>query len=180
MVLPLFYIQMNTCIPLRRGGMRVYARMRHYVPEAIGVFCCVGLGMLSGVGVASEGAWYNQLVKAPFHPPSFVFAPVWNTLYTLMGVAGGRIWRMRHRRPWWFELFSLQFLLNIAWTPLFFMLHRIDLALYDIVLLWSCLMIMLVLMRRDKLVFWLLVPYAMWTTFAVVLNYMQCMLNCAL
>lgn len=157
--------------------MRVYARMRHCVPEALGIFCCVGLGLLSGMGASSDGAWYNQLVKASFHPPSAVFAPVWSILYTLMGIAGGRIWRVRHRFPWWFELFSLQLLLNIAWTPLFFILHRIDLALYDMALLWSCVMVMVILMRRDKVVLWTLIPYALWLSFAAVLNYVLCLLN---
>ena len=160
--------------------MRVYARMRHYVPEALGVLCCVGLGLVMAGGTSSEGAWYNQLIKPPFHPPNFVFAPVWSTLYTFMGVAGGRIWRVRHRWPWCFELFSLQFLLNIAWTPLFFVLHRIDLALYNIVFLWSCVMVLIVMMRMEKVVLWLLMPYALWLSFATVLNYTVCLLNCAL
>jgi tryptophan-rich sensory protein len=78
-------------------------------------------------------------------------------------------WKMQGRA---LSLFVAQWLLNALWTPLFFGLHRPDLAFIEIVFLWG-----LILMTTTA--FWkvktsaglLMLPYLAWVTFAAVLNF---------
>ena len=73
---------------------------------------------------------------------------------------------------------ALNGLLNVAWTLLFFRLHRPDWALYELLALWSSIAVLIVLTGRIATAAgWLLVPYLAWVTFAGVLNAMVVRLN---
>jgi tryptophan-rich sensory protein len=122
---------------------------------------------------AGPDAWFRTLNKPAWNPPDWVFAPVWMTLYTLMAVAAWRIWRARGwsaaKVP--LALYALQLLLNGIWSPLFFGLHRPDLAFIDIVLLWFAIVATTALFfRHDRAAGWLMLPYLAWVSFASVLN----------
>lgn len=92
----------------------------------------------------------------------------------MMGVAAWLVWREGgwKTRLWPLRLFLVQLLLNAIWTPLFFGMHQIGLALVDITLLWLSLVATLI-------AFWkvgrpaglLLVPYLAWVSFAAFLNF---------
>ncbi len=132
------------------------------------------------VSFARPDAWYAALAKPAWNPPGWVFAPVWTTLYGLMGVAAWLVWRRggwRTRRgP--LTLFVAQLALNALWTPLFFGLHRIDLALLDILLLGAAIVATIVLFRRtSRVAAWLLAPYLLWVSFASVLTFTIWRLN---
>ncbi len=120
------------------------------------------------------GAWYASLAKPSWNPPSFVFAPVWTTLYILMGVAAWLVWRRAGfrgaRLP--LVLFIVQLGLNALWTFLFFGRFRPDLAFLDIVALWLMILVVTVLFwRHDRRAGALLLPYIAWVGFAAVLNF---------
>ncbi|MGM0480250.1 MAG: TspO/MBR family protein [Bacteroidota bacterium] len=148
----------------------------------------LGLGTLSGFSTmdAIEG-WYADLTKPPFNPPNWIFAPAWTILYILMGGSFGIIWQVaaKGRYPIMIKfakrglvLFGVHFLLNLAWTPLFFGLQRPGWALVVIILL----IIMIALLirhffRLDRLAAFLLVPYLLWVMFATVLNISIIVLN---
>lgn len=117
------------------------------------------------------GDWYQSIQRPSFTPPSWVFGPVWTTLYVLMSVAAWRVWRIAGWRSpalrWWF----IQVILNAAWTPLFFGLNWLGVALFEMALLWGAILLTLLASRRvDKLTTWLLAPYLAWVSFAWVLN----------
>lgn len=127
--------------------------------------------------VASQfevGAWYAQLEKPPWNPPSWVFGPVWTVLYTLMGVAAWIVWHrsggVRFARvP--LGLFLFQLVLNGLWSALFFGLHRPGLAFAEIVVLWGAILATTIAFwRRQSTAGLLLLPYLAWVTFAGVLN----------
>lgn len=129
----------------------------------------VGGGALIGAFTGPD-AWYANLPKPSINPPGWVFGPVWTVLYVLVAVAGWRAWRRPGKGVlqgiWW-----LQLGLNFAWSPLFFVVHRIDLALVVIVLLMvAILAFMVVASRQDRVSVGLFLPYAMWVGFAAVLN----------
>ncbi|MGE3245342.1 MAG: TspO/MBR family protein [Beijerinckiaceae bacterium] len=139
---------------------------------ALGVFIAVPLaaGMVIGYATA-PGAWYAALVKPGFNPPNWVFAPVWSTLYVLIGVAGWLVWRRAAASPA-MAFWGLQMLLNWAWSPVFFTLHAPGAALVIILLLLISILAFLFFARRvDRLAAWLFLPYAVWVAFATALNF---------
>lgn len=130
-------------------------------------------GALGSLATMSEvRGWYTALAKPAFNPPGWVFGPVWTTLYVLMALSLWLVWRSpepeaRLTKITWFTMLAL----NAAWTPLFFGLHRPDLALIDIALYLLALAALLRLLRpQSRLAFWLQVPHLAWVAFAAVLN----------
>lgn len=140
--------------------------------------CGVSLsaGLIGSLAVTGGGftSWYAAIEKPGFTPPSWVFGPVWTVLYLLMGIAAFLVWRrglgsqfVKGALIW----FLVQLALNAAWTPVFFGLHRIGLALLVIVLLWIAIVVtMFHFFRVSTWAGWLFVPYLLWVSFATVLN----------
>lgn len=133
------------------------------------------LALVLGGGLAigfftAPGEWYAALFKPPFNPPNWIFGPAWTTLYILIAVAGWRVWA-RERSSWPMKLWWAQLVLNFLWSPVFFVAHRIDLALGVIVLLLLTILAFAVTSwRLDRLASWLFAPYALWVAFAALLN----------
>ena len=120
------------------------------------------------------GQWFADLNKPSWNPPSWLFGPVWTLLYIAMAVAAWLVWRTGgwKRRTPALALFMFQWLLNALWTPLFFGLHRIDLALIDITLMWLAIAATIAAFYRiSKSSAYLLIPYLAWVTFATALNF---------
>lgn len=119
------------------------------------------------------GAWYAALSKPAWNPPDAIFAPVWTLLYALMAVAAWIVWRRAgfSGAGLALGLFVVQLALNALWSYLFFGLHRIDLALLEIlVLLLAILIVTLLFWRHDRRAGALLLPYLAWVGFAACLN----------
>jgi len=130
-------------------------------------------GALGSLATMSEvRGWYTTLDKPVFNPPSWVFGPVWTTLYVLMALSIWLVWRSpapgaRATKVAWFTMLAL----NAAWSPLFFGLHRPDLALIDIALYLMALAALIrLLWDQSRLAAWLQIPHLAWVTFAGVLN----------
>lgn len=135
------------------------------------VVLCLALGALgAAVTAPAIPTWYAALAKPSFNPPNWIFAPVWTTLYVIMAIAAWLVWRRGDARiP--LTLFAVQLVLNSAWSLIFFGLHRVDLALVDIVLLLTAIVATaLSFRRRSAVAALLLVPYLAWVSFATVLN----------
>ena len=124
--------------------------------------------------------WYSQLHKPSFNPPDWVFGPVWTGLYICMGLAAWLVWRNRksHRVTQPLALFSIQLIVNVSWSPVFFGLHRLGLALVVIIVLWLAILLTTkAFFRVSRLAGWLMIPYLGWVSFATVLNWFLCRLN---
>lgn len=122
----------------------------------------------------SVRTWYPTLAKPSWNPPNWIFAPVWTTLYVLMGAAAWRAWRASSAEGQGgpvIRAYVAQLILNALWSILFFAWHRPDLALIDILALWLLLVSFLVYCwRRDRVAAWLWLPYVAWVSFATALN----------
>jgi translocator protein len=118
-------------------------------------------------------SWYAALQKPDWNPPSWVFGPVWGTLYALIGLAGWLAWQRSGfgGAPAAFTFFFIQMALNAAWTVVFFGLEAPGAAFVEIVALWLFILLTLVSFWRIRpLAGGLLVPYLAWVTFASALN----------
>lgn len=129
------------------------------------------LGIASGwvAGSGYGNPWFDALAKPWFMPPGWVFPVVWTTLYILMGLALAMLLAAGARAA--VLLFALQFLLNLAWSPLFFAAHHIAGALGLIVALdLSVAATILLAWRSRPVAAALLLPYALWLGLATALN----------
>lgn len=152
--------------------------IRTYKSEIFWAFFCLILGLLSGFAIEPNAyLWYETIQKPLFNPPNWIFGPVWSILYLMMGAALGKIMKAPSENKGLVILFVVQFALNLVWTPLFFYLHRIDLALYDLCLLWLSLCFWMALTRNNRVLFLLFLPYFLWVSFAFFLNWNLYQLN---
>lgn len=144
----------------------------------ISCLVCLGLGLLSGLFTADEiNQWYATLEKPPFNPPNWIFGPAWTILYLLMGISFALYWqrlqnaRMRVLKAKGTRFFVIQFVLNLAWSFLFFKLHNPFLALIEICILWIFILLTIIHFHKiHRTAGWLLVPYILWVSFATVLT----------
>lgn len=140
------------------------------------VVTCLVIGYFSGIVTKSAiTTWYPTLVKPSFNPPNWIFAPVWSTLYIMMGIAAGLVWdRMESNTEAVKKallFFALQLALNALWSYLFFGLMNPMLALLEIVVLWLMIYETYVQFGKiNKIAGYLFIPYLLWVSFAMVLN----------
>ncbi len=140
------------------------------------------LGRMSAqvAGSVAENPWFMALAKPALYPPGWVFGVVWSVLYVMMGAAVAHVIHARRarRRGLALALFTVQLLLNLAWSPLFFAAHRIGPAFFLILAIFAlALPTALLFVRIRKVAGWLLVPYLLWLAFAAVLCWQIWQLN---
>ncbi|MBI1972344.1 MAG: tryptophan-rich sensory protein [Candidatus Aenigmarchaeota archaeon] len=148
----------------------------------LSVLICQAVGFIGALSTFPNiTTWYATLNKPFFTPPSWVFGPVWIILYGLMGVSAYLIWSKGWKNGEIKEallLFGVQLLLNGLWTFLFFGLKLPLHALAEIMVLWFAINETIKKFRRiNKRAASLLLPYLVWTSFAVILNLAVVVLN---
>lgn len=126
--------------------------------------------------------WYDSLSKPFFTPPSWVFGPVWITLYTLMGIAAFLVWKKRFQNlpaaKRALRIYGAQLIANAAWSMIFFGLKMPGLAYIEILLLLGLILATVHQFRKlDQTAAYLLIPYVLWVTFASKLNLFIWILN---
>ncbi|MCP9749411.1 TspO/MBR family protein [Ferruginibacter sp. HRS2-29] len=136
----------------------------------------LAVGAVSGyLTMESVQTWYTTLNKPSFNPPNGIFAPVWTTLYIMMGIACFLVWKKDFPQPAKRRaliFYSIQLLLNFLWSFIFFYLHEKGAALAEIILLWIFILLTIISFGKiSKPAAWLLVPYILWVSFATVLTY---------
>ncbi len=153
------------------------ARWKPIACAAAAALVVAGLG-----GTATDiGPWYIGLHKPWFQPPDWAFAPAWTIIYALAATAGVLGWRAARDgagRARVIAASAFNAMLNVLWSELFFRFHRPDFALYESVLLWLSVLVLIVLLAQTTpTASWVLAPYLAWVTFATVLNYAVVDLN---
>jgi tryptophan-rich sensory protein len=117
------------------------------------------------------GDWYESLRKPSWTPPNWLFGPVWSVLYVMIAIAGWLVWKQAPgSAAMWF--WGLQLFVNATWSGVFFGMRRMDLAFYDIGLLWllvaGFIVTALSISTTAALLF---VPYLIWVSIAGALNW---------
>ncbi len=139
--------------------------------------------MLAGAGglLTEIGPWYRNLRKSRLQPPDWAFGPAWTVILTLTAISAVLSWdgapdgaaRLRV-----VVAFAVNFCLHLLWSPLFFKWKRPDWAMVEMPFLWaSILAIMVVVAPYSAWAPWLLVPYVVWVSFAMWINFAICRLN---
>jgi len=141
----------------------------------------LGIGGIAGMFTTKAiPGWYATLNQPSFNPPNWVFAPVWTTLYIIMGISLFMIWRLNKskERNQAIVIFMVQLLFNFCWSFFFFYFKMIGVALVDILVLWITIIFMLVRFYKIKpLAAYINIPYLLWVTFATALNMAYFFLN---
>ncbi len=143
---------------------------------------CQLIGLIGSFFTRSsvKSAWYFTLKKPVIQPPDWVFAPVWITLFCMMGIAFYLVWRLEPNaaRDLAITFFFVQLLFNILWSFLFFYLKNPLLALIEIVVLLLLIAITTLLFYRiSRLAAYWMLPYLIWVGYATVLNLFIVKLN---
>ena len=146
-----------------------YRSPRTLIVTLIFVAVVVTVGSLIGANNVPD-PWFEALDKPPFNPPKWLFAPVWFTLYAMIGIAGARTFLRDAMGPAML-VWGGQMLLNWAWSPTWFTLHLMWPALAVIVAVLVLIITFIVLTwKQDRISALLFVPYAAWVAFASTLN----------
>ncbi len=165
----------SVAAPARRSAV---AQLVGLVLALLACFAAAGIGGL--LTAASVDDWYQTLAKPAWTPPDWVFGPVWSALYLMMAVAAWLVWRSTDwstsRGP--LTLFGVQLALNVAWSGCFFALQRPGLALVELVVLLAAIVATTAAFwRNSRLAAVLMLPYLLWSTFALGLNFSIWRLN---
>lgn len=124
--------------------------------------------------------WYHSLKQPLFSPPDWLFAPVWTVLYLLMIVSFVLFFKTGelNRKIVPISLFFIQLVLNLSWSPIFFGLKNIKIALLVcIALVIFIFFTILSFYKYSKVAAVLLIPYFLWCCFALYLNFSIYWLN---
>ena len=138
------------------------------------------LGFVSGEIGGSDTVWFQSLRKPDIFPPPMLFGIAWSVLFVMIGLALANVasaWGARGRVAA-LAVFALHFAGTLAWTPVFFALHEIRIALYVLVFVVVSLIVVIVMFWNiRKIAGALLLPYLAWVMFAAVLNWQFMVLN---
>ena len=142
-----------------------------YVSFLFVVLITFSASAMGGFVTASfKEPWYSQIIQPSFSPPSWVFGPVWTTLYFLMSLAIWLFWvNFKNKKVLYIYLVHIFF--NAIWSIIFFGFHQIFLALLNlIIILIFIIWLMNIYYKTYRLSFLLMLPYLIWSTYALILN----------
>ena len=124
----------------------------------------------SFVTTSFKEPWYSGIVLPSFSPPSWVFPPVWTTLYIMMSIAIWNIWTNFFDKKI-LKIYFIHLFFNSIWSIIFFGFHLIGVALINlIIILFFIMLLMKKYFKRSKISFVLMIPYLLWSTYAMILN----------
>jgi benzodiazapine receptor len=126
-------------------------------------------GLFTKNGVSSD--WYENLHKAPWTPPGWMFGVAWTFIMICFSFYMAEVWKIDENKNFIILLFSAQWILNVAWNPVFFYLQQSDFGLIIIVLLTFLVGFFLVFYWQEiKIKSLYILPYFLWLMIATSLN----------
>ena len=114
--------------------------------------------------------WYSQIILPSFNPPGWVFPPVWTALYIMMSLAIWKIWINLFEEKI-LKIYFIHLFFNATWSVIFFGFHQIGLALINLIIILIFIIILMnIYLKKNKISFYLMVPYFLWSSYALILN----------
>jgi len=130
----------------------------------------VASGIGSFVTSSFKEPWYSEILLPSFNPPSWIFGPVWTILYIFMSIAAWSAW-MKTADKKILQIYFVHLFFNSIWSVIFFGFHQILIALIDlIIILIFITWLMKIYYQVNKISFLLIIPYLLWSSYALILN----------
>ena len=121
--------------------------------------------------------WYSEIILPSYNPPSWVFGPVWTTLYVMMSVAVWKVW-IKYFDTKVLKIYFIHLFFNATWSVIFFGFHEIGFALINLIII---VLFIVFLMKfyfiRERTSYYLMLPYLLWSSYALILNSSIFLLN---
>ena len=131
-------------------------------------FLASGIG--SFVTSSFKEPWYSEILLPSFNPPSWVFGPVWTTLYIFMSIAAWSAWKQTSDKKI-LQIYFIHLFFNSMWSVIFFGFHQIFVALIDLgIILIFIIWLMRIYYHVNRISFLLMIPYLLWSFYALILN----------
>ena len=131
-------------------------------------FLASGIG--SFVTSSFKEPWYSEILLPSFNPPSWVFGPVWTTLYIFMSIAAWSAWKQTSDKKI-LKIYFIHLFFNSMWSVIFFGFHQIFVALIDLgIILIFIIWLMRIYYHVNRISFLLMIPYLLWSSYALMLN----------
>ncbi len=122
--------------------------------------------------------WYFLLNKPVFNPPEWIFGPVWTVLYLMMTIAIWIYWNEKNRELKTIYIYFIHLVFNTTWSVVFFIFHNMVLALLLLIILIILIINLILRFKRVKMLSaYLMIPYLLWCSFALILNTSLIILN---
>ena len=130
----------------------------------------VASGIGSFVTSSFKEPWYSEILLPTFNPPSWVFGPVWTTLYIFMSIAVWAAWKKASDKMI-LKIYLVHLFFNSIWSIIFFGFHQIFVALIDLgIILIFIIWLMRIYYHVNRISFLLMIPYLLWSSYALILN----------
>ena len=135
------------------------------------LFVPLMLSFIISMLIGDYSSYYNSIVK-PVTVPSIVFPIAWTILYLLMGVSAYIVDNSDDpNSDKAMRFYYIQLVLNLLWTPVFFLFQ-----LRGISVILTVLLLLFVILtaynfcKINKISGLLFIPYILWTVFALYLT----------
>ena len=127
-------------------------------------------GIFTSAGVSSS--WYENIQKAPWTPPGWVFGAAWTSNMIFFSIYLSTAWPKIENKKILIGLFTLQWMLNVGWNPIFFYYQNMLLGLAVILLLTFLIGFILIFYWKEvKFISLFILPYFVWLIIATSLNW---------
>ena len=138
----------------------------------------LAVGGLASVLSGGMGETYQSYIRPPLSPPAWLFPVVWTILYALMGYASYLVAEAPGENKNALRLYAVQLALNFLWPVIFFRFEWVGIALLALIALWiTVLLTIRAFSQVSERAGDLLIPYILWLTFALYLNFGIFLLN---
>ena len=132
-------------------------------------------------GIASikyKEPWYSLLNKPEFNPPEWIFGPVWTILYFMMSISIWLYWGSNSRQKNTLYIYLIHLAFNSTWSIVFFVFHNLLFALIVLFILIALIINLIIRFKRVNILSsYLMIPYLLWCSFALILNINLIMIN---
>ncbi len=114
--------------------------------------------------------WYSEIILPSYNPPSWIFGPVWTILYIMMSISIWKVW-IDHNDKKILLIYFIHLFFNSIWSVIFFGFHSIGYALINLIIILTFIIILMkIYYNKNLLSFYLMVPYLLWSSYALILN----------